>query len=111
MFLPLLLLLQVLSSSTHEVERRSLMSQLPDAWAVLRNLGTVITLQEPTYPQVVVLYRNAVKHRATGSYDDDDDSVSEDEDTRVTWKVGVHGTSCKVEVSPKQHTVLCMSSH
>ena len=91
----LLVLLQVLSSPTDEVERHSLMSQLPSAWDVLRNLGTVITLQEPTYTQVVVLYRNAVKPRvkqqAIDTYDDDDDDYLPNDGgggSGVKWQVG-----------------------
>jgi hypothetical protein len=48
---------QVVSCPPLTVERRSLVVLAPSAGAVLGRLGAVMGLQEPTFKQVVVLYR------------------------------------------------------
>jgi hypothetical protein len=48
---------QVVSCPPLTVERRSLVVLAPSAGAVLGQLGAVMGLQEPTFKQVVVLYR------------------------------------------------------
>lgn len=56
---------QSLTESTHinrkVVERRTLRRLMPNAWAVIKNLHKTHSLQEPSFHEVVVLYRAVAK--------------------------------------------------
>lgn len=56
-------MLQVFQSGETAVERLTLQHVLPNALAVLGNLLTVVELQEPTFKEVIVMYRySSVSH-------------------------------------------------